>query len=147
LVAICVVALGVYYVLLAPLTLFLCVREKRYRATLTAERQGEDIGTFARSFDRRSKHFDPWVIRATWDALMPYMDYPIRASDRLDDLGIDWDDIFFCIIPEVIERSGHVLEGPRTQPTHLERETVGDLVLWVASLNKRETDSTACAAG
>src|SRR5438128_1874953 len=40
---------------------------------LAAERSGEDIGTFARAFNRRAGLFDPWVVRATWDALQPYV--------------------------------------------------------------------------
>lgn len=146
LVAILVAAAIIYSVLLSPFLLFVHARDKRYRARLTAERKGEDLGTFARSFDRRSKNFDPWVVRATWDALMFYMDYPIRASDRIVDLGIDPDDIFFCVIPEVIERSGHVLDG--AQPgTHPGRETVGDLVLWVSSLKRTGKTLAASEAG
>ena len=45
---------------------------------------GEDIGTFARAFDRRSEPFDPWVVRATWDALLPYCGFPLRPADRVD---------------------------------------------------------------
>jgi len=36
------------------------------------DRAGEDIGTLARAFDRRAPNFDPWVIRAVWDALAPW---------------------------------------------------------------------------
>jgi hypothetical protein len=39
---------------------------------VSAERQGEDIGTFAKAFDRRAPEFDPWVVRAVWDALQAY---------------------------------------------------------------------------
>lgn len=132
-----VVVICAMYLLLAPLVVYLFVRDNRQRAALLEERKGEDIGTFARSFDRRSTHFDSWVIRATWDALMVYLDYPIRASDRIDDLGIEPDDIFFCVIPEIMERSGHVLDAAQPD-THPGRETVGDLVLWVSSLKRVE---------
>jgi hypothetical protein len=127
----------VYLVLLAPLHLFLSIREKRLAAARTAERKGEDIGTFAQSFDRRSKHFDQWVIRGTWDALMFYVDFPIRASDRINDLGIDPEDFFLCVIPEIIERSGRTADGKQPD-THPGRETVGDLVLFISSLKRIE---------
>jgi hypothetical protein len=129
-------------VLAGPFYICAYVCDRRYVAALVAERQGEDIGTFARFFDRHSKNFDTWVIRATWDALMFYVSYPVRATDRIDDLGIDPDDIFFSIIPEIIERSGHVLDGKQPD-THPARETVGDLVLWVSSLKRSENARTA----
>src|SRR4030095_4437057 len=61
----------------------------RYELRLSKERTGEDIGTFARAFDRRSESFDPWVVRATWEALQPYVSFPLRPTDRLvEDLCI-----------------------------------------------------------
>src|SRR5689334_4837994 len=50
--------------------------QNRYLRRLAAQRIGEDIGTFARVFDRRSPSFDPWVVRATWDVLEPYVRFP-----------------------------------------------------------------------
>jgi len=50
-------------------------RHRRLRR-LAAARIGEDIGTFARAFDRRTSSFDPWVVRATWEALEPYVVFP-----------------------------------------------------------------------
>src|SRR3954468_7641617 len=58
---------------------------------IASERAGEDIGTFARAFDRRTAPFDPWVVRAIWDALQDYfVGMPFRPTDRLvEDFGID----------------------------------------------------------
>ena len=36
----------------------------RHHGHLAAFRTDEDIGTFARAFNRRTKPFDPWVVRA-----------------------------------------------------------------------------------
>ena len=83
----------------AIVTLHLNWKRNQSLALLTAARSGEDIGTFARAFDRRSPDFDPWVIRAVWDAMLPYVrlgdrHLPLRPSDRLiADLQIDADDL------------------------------------------------------
>src|SRR5262249_24817516 len=55
---------------------------------LAEQRPSEDIGTFARAFDRRTEPFEPWLVRATWDALQPYVRFrdgqvPLRPTDRL----------------------------------------------------------------
>ena len=100
---------------------------------LAAGRAGEDIGTFARGFDRRTQPFDPWVVRATWDALQPLVSYPggrvpLRPSDSLaDDLRIDPEllDIEFV---EIAERAGRCLDGVEANPLFLDARTVGDLV-------------------
>src|SRR6516164_842134 len=39
------------------------VHHRQFRR-LAADRNGEDIGTFARTFDRCMEQFDPWVVRA-----------------------------------------------------------------------------------
>ncbi len=100
---------------------------------LASERSGEDIGTFGRSFDRRTEPFDPWVIRATWDALHPYVAFsggclPLRQTDRLDeDFRIDPDDIddFIC---EVATRSAPSLDHTEVNPFYGKIVTVGDVV-------------------
>ncbi|MCP3996848.1 MAG: hypothetical protein GY722_17565 [bacterium] len=80
------------------------VLSDRQLKRMAAARKGEDIGSFARALDRRSPSFDPWVVRATWGALEPYMalrrqsapDYRVatRPSDDLvSELRIDPDDL------------------------------------------------------
>lgn len=116
---------------------------QRHLRRLAAGRIGEDIGTFARGFNRRSESFDSWVVRAAWDALTPYVRFdgrslPLRHTDRLvEDLWIDPDDVAFDLksdlIAEVADRSGHSLEHPEANPHHDRMETVGDLVRFVTN--------------
>jgi hypothetical protein len=106
---------------------------------MLADRAGEDIGTFARALNRRADPFDPRVIRATWEALAPYMTYQgqriaVRPSDRIDtDLRIDWDDIDMGVLQEVAARTGRTLEGLEANPWYGQVKTVGDLVRLVTT--------------
>ena len=93
----------------------------------------EDIGTFARAFDRRGDWFSPHVVRAVWDALEPYVTLggsrvPVRPTDRIDeDLHIDWDDIEL-MLSEVANRTGRSIEGIEENPWYGRVRTVGDMV-------------------
>jgi hypothetical protein len=128
------------WVLLAairPLVLGVHSRLERQIRRVAAERAGEDIGTFARAFDRRAEPFDPWVVRSTWDALQPYLAFsggcvPLRPTDRLgEDLLVDLDDVSFDLIPAVARRSGHTLENAKSNPLYGKIVTVGDLVRFI----------------
>jgi hypothetical protein len=106
---------------------------RREQCRLANERRGENIGSFARAFDRRSEPFDPWVVRAAWDALQCYTAFPLRPTDRLvSDLHIDPFDIDMVFLAEVAQRSGHMLndlEGNPYSPRFSSRNaTVGDFV-------------------
>jgi hypothetical protein len=99
---------------------------------LSAEREGEDIGTFVRAFDRRSPEFDPCVIRAVWDALQPYRTHrggsaPLRPSDRLNSF-MAVDDIGEVVAPEIAERARRSMDTPEANPRYGRVETVEDLV-------------------
>src|SRR5437879_6191302 len=122
---------------------------RRHLRWLTADTIDEDIGSFARGVNRRSEPFDSWVVRATWDALVPYVMLdgrciPVRPADRLvDDLGVDPDDIDFDLIPEVAARSRHSLDHPESNPHYGKIETLGDFVKFmtkqpVAKSNARQ---------
>ena len=125
------VALGV--------TLLSAAHNRRLRR-IAAERPSDDIGTFARRFDRRT--VDPWVIRAVWDAFQPYLAFPggrlpLRASDRLDDdLRIDPDDIDM-LVDEVSARVGRTLKGIKDNPFLGRVRTVGDVVSLINHQPKR----------
>jgi hypothetical protein len=54
----------------------------RAEHAVAEERQGEDIGTFARALDRRTEPSDRWVARAAWDAFSPMQDS--RFARRID---------------------------------------------------------------
>jgi hypothetical protein len=117
-------------VVLAPLL----VRDRRRRARLWIERQGEGICTFARSFDRR--RVDAWIIRAVHDAVQPYFEIregpvPIRATDRLvKDIGIDPGDVD-DIAETIAWRTGRPLRDVERNPVR-QVDTVGDLVRFFA---------------
>jgi hypothetical protein len=105
--------------------------EEDYFLRLAAERKGEDIGTFAQAFDRHAEPFDPWVIRATWDALRSELGgLPLRPSDNLtEDFGLDEE--IDSIIPKIAVRSGRSLEFVVANPFNGKIKTVGDLVRFI----------------
>ena len=99
-------------------------------------RLGEDIGSFARAFDRRAPRFDPWVIRAVWDALAPWTNvhrtrFPLRPTDIIADLGCvgtDLDEVY----REAATRAGRRLDDVMGNPFSGRVETVGDLVEFIS---------------
>jgi hypothetical protein len=101
---------------------------------LVAARRGEDIGTFARAFNRRSEPFDPRVVRAVWDAVQAEIHsakeiLPLRPGDRLyKDLHIDHDDFELDVVPAVASRANRSLDECEKNPWFGRIETVGDLV-------------------
>ena len=132
-----VIALGVVG-FLALVTLLLNGRISRW----ASDRAGENIGTFARAFDRRAPTFDPWVVRAVWDALAPWTivrgrRLPLRPSDELADLGCvgsDVDEVF----NEAATRARRSVSVSKTNPYYGQVKTVGDLVGMI-SHQPRET--------
>ncbi|HET7585858.1 MAG TPA: hypothetical protein VFK13_13160 [Gemmatimonadaceae bacterium] len=130
---------AVLLVLLALCVTVDVVVTRRRIQRLAAARAGEDIGAFARAFDRQSDPFDPRVVRAVWEALVPYVEcdgrrVPLRPTDRIsEDLHIDVDDIDMGIVQEVAERAGRSLENVEANPRYGHVKTVGDLVRLVSS--------------
>jgi len=111
-------------------------------ARLARQRRGEDIGTFARAFDRRAPGFDPWVVRAVWDALTPWTQLrggdrlPLRPADVIDELGCvdeDLDDVVY----EATIRSQHALDDVTANPYYGHVSTVGDLVGFITRQPRR----------
>lgn len=105
----------------------------RRLARRAAARTGEDIGSFARAFDRRAPTFDPRVVRAVWDALAPWTvlrdgsRFPLRPSDAIEELGCvaeDFDDVYV----EAATRAGRERALQPTNPYGGRVVTVGDLV-------------------
>ena len=101
------------------------------------ERPGEDIGSFARAFDRRDPTFDPWVVRAVWDALAPWTAlrdggrFPMRPSDIIADLGCVSDDLHDVFV-EAAMRAGRRVDLTAANLFRGRSETVGDLVAFIA---------------
>ena len=58
---------------------------RRHLGQLASDRIGEDIGTFARGFNRRTEPFDPWVVRATWDALTSLLGDAVEEQRGVDE--------------------------------------------------------------
>ena len=109
----------------------------RRLARRARERAGEDIGTFARAFDRRAPDFDPWVVRAVWDALAPWTELPgggrvpLRPTDAIADLGCvdeDLEEVF----EEAARRARRLLDGLEENPYYRRVATVGDLVALIS---------------
>jgi hypothetical protein len=147
-IAIGLLLLGLVLAVMWPFLLHGWFVNRRYIRRLAEQRRGEGIGTFARAFDRRVDPFDPWVVRATWDALVPCLSHgdfhvPLRPSDRLaEDLWIDTDETLFYLLEGVAARSRHSLDNPENNPVYGELETVGDVVRFV-TLQPRITDPGA----
>lgn len=94
------------------------LHKRRQLRRISEQRPGEDIGTFAKGFDRRSPEFDPWVVRAVWDALQQYRVYrggvaPLRPSDSLNASFLDLDDLYEETAPEIAQRTGRSLDNPQ----------------------------------
>ena len=109
---------------------------QRWRAR-AAERQGEDIGRFARAFLRNSAApFDAWVIRATWDALAVELAaggprVPVRPEDDLED-DFDIEDPE-SLATSIAWRAGRSARAWQVEPALLaDLRTVRDLVNLVA---------------
>jgi hypothetical protein len=109
----------------------------RQQARRARERVGEDIGSFARAFDRREPTFDPWVVRAVWDALAPWTvardgtRFPLRPTDVIADLGCvdeDLEDVFV----EAATRARRQPEARPTNPYFGRVVTVGDLIAFLS---------------
>lgn len=103
----------------------------RQLAHLAAERQGESICSFARSFERRA--VDTWIIRAAYEELQDtlaniHARFPIRHTDRLsEDLRIDPEDAEYDAV-DIARRAGRDLRDSENSPYYGKVETVGDLV-------------------
>jgi hypothetical protein len=102
---------------------FQLVRERR----VAAERSGESTCSFARGFDFR--HTDTAVMRAVYEEVQPFVQFPIRPSDRLiEDLHIDEEDLILDAVPAIARRLGRTLEGAENNPRYERVYTVADLV-------------------
>lgn len=107
--------------------------EQRRLRKLALERKGEDIGSFARSFDFRK--VDTWVIRAVYEELLEYMTFkdgvcPIRASDDLiKEIKTDYK--LIDIFDIVLYRTNRSPDDMESNPYYDRVSTVKDLVLFL----------------
>jgi hypothetical protein len=121
-------------------TIVLTFGESRRLARLAADRQGESICSFARSFDCRA--VDTWIIRAVFEELQPYCRFgrgtlPLRPNDDLDgDLRIDPEDLE-DLAGDIAYRTGRSLEDGVKNPLYGNVKTVSDLVMFFANQPRR----------
>lgn len=123
-------------VLAVPLAvpiLLLSLREERRRKRLAAERRGESICTFARSFPRHS--VDPWVLRAVHEELGRLLgsSLPPRPTDRFGEEYRMLDEDVEDLIVGVADRAGRSLDAPEGNPHDARFETVGDVVRFLSA--------------
>lgn len=106
-------------------------RPARLRA-LAAERAGESICEFARSFDPRET--DTWVIRAVYEQLQTYLtpvqnNFQIQSTDLLlGQLIDDPDDLDMDLVEQVATRTGRLLKDATRNRYYGRVNTVADLV-------------------
>ena len=112
-----------------------------------ASREGEDIGSFARAFDRHGDApLDPWAVRAVWNALVPLTSsrghtIPLRPTDRLEvDLSIDPEDIEE-LIPRLVEHCERAGGRWKDNPYYTRLNTVADLVHFISAQPLRQVES------
>jgi hypothetical protein len=107
-------------------------RRKAHLSLLASSRAGEDIGTFARSFDIR--HRDTWVVRAVYEGVQrslrgDYLAFPVLSSDRfIEDLRMHPDDLDMDLVSEVMQRTGRSWKDPKLNPYYGKVHTVADAV-------------------
>lgn len=94
-------------------------------------RQGEDIGTFVHALPIRE--LDAWVVRATYEELSADLKtgqepFPLRPSDRFDDLYINVDDLEDGLLPVIAARCQRSLTDLEKNPRLQTLETVEDLI-------------------
>lgn len=108
-------------------------KQRTQLAQLAATRPDESICQFARSFDTGS--VDTWVIRAVYETLQHELAYahsafPLRASDTLQELFCDPDDLDMAVAPEVGRRAGRSLNDTEANPYYGKVHSVTDLVMF-----------------
>ena len=106
---------------------------RKILARRTALASAGAICQFARSFDTRA--VDTWVIRAVHDTLQRELEsdrpaFPTRASDHLEAILSDPDDLDLSIVPEVARLSGRSLDDAARNPHYERVRSVADLVMF-----------------
>ena len=132
-----VIGFAIFFTIVSWITFRVDTRRK---LALAASRPGDPLCTFSRTLDLRSA--DPWVVRATFEALQLHFPkqarpFPIRPTDRLiADFKIDPEDID-DIAREVAERTGYSLDQAEHNPLYGHVDTVGDLIRFFTHQPKR----------
>jgi hypothetical protein len=121
--------------MIIPVMWVLNAGERRRQRRIAIERQDESICSFARSFDCRAT--DTWIIRAVFEEVSIFVQFPLRADDRLEaDLKIDPEDIE-DIVEAIAQRTGRPLEDCEANPLHGKVTTVRELVEYFVNQVRR----------
>ena len=110
------------------------VSENRRLRNLARTRSNESLCTFVRAFRRAER--DPYILRATWDALEPHRRYsggtfPLRPTDRFKtELRVLPEDLDY-LGEEVAKRAGRSLRETQRNPYYDRVHTVGDFVAFL----------------
>ncbi|WP_434359950.1 hypothetical protein NF212_06620 [Parasalinivibrio latis] len=122
--------------LLSPIILTLGIidskKRKRHFTKLLANRCGESLCTFSRSFDHKS--IDTLIILTVYEELQNQVDsftadFPIMPSDDVfRDLLIDDEDFEIEIIEKIARLTGRSLERPEKNPYYTNLNVVRNLV-------------------
>ena len=125
--------------LLGALSWFLEQQRAARLKPLVDARVDEDIGSFARAFDRRGMDpVDPWAIRAVWNALIPFTasragSVALRPTDEMvADLYVDPDDLDDLIEP-LVQQCERVPSNWSANPYYPRMRTVADLVFFISA--------------
>jgi hypothetical protein len=91
----------------------------------------ESICTFARAFRRHQ--VDPWIIRAVYEEVQAQLasdvvGFPIRVTDRPEDLHIDPEDFEYMIL-DIARRVGRSTSQWELNPMYSRAHSLGDVVL------------------
>ncbi|MEQ8210475.1 MAG: hypothetical protein RH917_11650 [Lacipirellulaceae bacterium] len=93
-----------------------------------ADRQGESLCSFVRSFDYRN--IDTWILRAVYEQIQPHVGFPIRKTDNLTkDLKLAADDVD-DLADEIAQRTGRPLIACETNPYYSQVNTIEGLVMF-----------------
>jgi len=108
-------------------------KQRLHLMSIARSRAGDSICQFARSFETRK--VDTWVIRAAYEVLQQELThmapaFPVQATDRLEDLLFDSDDLDMAIVPEISRRSRRSLEHTEANPLYGKVQSVADLVMF-----------------
>lgn len=90
--------------------------EEERQKRIAGERTGDSICSFARAFDCRAT--DTWIVRAVFEEIAEFTQFPIRPEDRLeDDLKIDPEDIEDAATA-IAQRTGRPLDECERNPLY-----------------------------
>jgi len=136
-------ALDIAVILVAILAIaaVLSAIHRRYLCCLAAERSGESICQFARSFNYR--RLDTGVIRAVYEEVQAYIRpehpaFPLRATDHFEDtLRIDPENVEE-LISDIAQRCGRSLDDAERNPHWSGLYTVGALVHFLCAQPKTQ---------